>query len=77
MENNKSNRSIQGFFRFVNVFPVVFFAALTLGVALFAALYVRTGDAAFLYILIAYAFIFIGVNVIFAIYFPPLPRGIV
>ena len=69
MENNKSNRSIQGFFRFVNVFPVVFFAALTLGVALFAALYVRTGDAAFLYILIAYAFIFIGVNVIFAIYF--------
>ena len=69
MEKNKQNRSIQGFFRFVNVFPVVFFAALTLGVALFGALYVRTGEAVFLYILIAYAFIFIGVNVLFSVYF--------
>ena len=55
MADNNQKRSMTKFFRLMTLFPFVFFIVLLVGVGVFAAVYVITSNALFLYFLIGYA----------------------
>ena len=62
-------RSITSFFRQVNLFPIISFALLIVGVATFSALYINTGNPLFFYLLIGYAVLLILAYISGTIYF--------
>ena len=68
MEKINQRKSMQNFFRLMNILPVALLVVLILGVAIFSAIYIQNNNIVFLFILIGYAIIFIVGYIFFAVY---------
>ena len=68
MEKKDQSRSINSFFRLVNIVPIALLVILLIGVSIFSVTYLRTNNSTFLIILIAYSLLIIGGYVAFVIF---------
>ena len=65
-QKTHQKRSINGFFRFLTIFPVIFSIVLLLGVSAFSFTYVKTKDPLFLYFLIGFVALMVVTYGLFA-----------
>ena len=67
-QESRQKRSVNGFFRFISIFPVVFSIVLLLGVSAFSFTYVRTKEYLYLYLLIGFVVLMVIIYAIFAVF---------
>ena len=67
MANNKT-RSINTFFRFVSLFPIIYFVVLFVFTSVFSVLYIRLDNPVFLYVLIGFGVLMLGLYIAYGTY---------
>ncbi|MBQ6730516.1 MAG: EAL domain-containing protein [Bacilli bacterium] len=65
---NRSTRSINNFFRFVTLFPIIYFAVLVSVGALFIALYTNLEDALYFFIFLGFSVLMIVLYIVYTVY---------
>ena len=68
MAQENKTRSINTFFRFVTLFPIFFFVLVVVILSVFSVLYMRLDNAVFLFVLIGFGVLAIGLYVAYAVY---------